>query len=377
MTDDSASGDSTGTSATERADSTDSTGTSATERADSADAAAVRAVLAPFDATVKRRLHGVPPHAVWLVAIDGSRFVCKLNTESRGRAGVEGRVMRFVDRYTSLPVPRVAWVGHEAFLTAHTSRAPMPGTTGDVSWARVAGRALARFHAETAAALDGYGRFTLAEAASGSGAVPTDPTADGDTTTADDHTVRPETDATADQPTDGIAGVETTETHASPREWARAYVEARRPVLERHERGDVADRVTASLRDAPAIFDRAGPAVCRHGWATPEHVAVRDDVVRCVVDFEHALAGPGEFDLWWSCGVGVETGEGRTALVTAYDDVRPLADGFERRRPYYRLLDAVAFYESLYVQNQHGPRETTARAERLDERVEELLAGVE
>jgi hypothetical protein len=48
----------------------------------------------------------------------------------------------------------------------------------------------------------------------------------------------------------------------------------------------------------PDAFADADEPVCCHDLATPEHVAVADDTVACVVDFEHAIAAPAAFDYW-------------------------------------------------------------------------------
>jgi len=53
------------------------------------------------------QLHDVPPHVVHGVTFEGRRAVCKVSTEPRGHAGIEGRVQRHVGRETAVPVPEV------------------------------------------------------------------------------------------------------------------------------------------------------------------------------------------------------------------------------------------------------------------------------
>lgn len=290
---------------------------------------------ARFDShELRGRLHDVPPHEVYEVTVDGQRAVYKGNTGPTGRAGTEGRVLSFVGEHTSTPVPETLLVGDEFYVAAWHDDAPAPGTgrSADVDWARAAGRGLASLHGETAPLLDTYG------------AVPP-----GDRAESDSHD----------------------EWHAA----AVADVRDRRPVLARYGHGDVAGTVLEYLDGHPDAFAGAGGPVCCHGWATPEHVSVVDGEVACMVDFEHAIAAPGEYDVWRTVvpAFGSEESDARTAFREGYESVRPLPDGFERRRPYYALLNMVYYFQSLYVQDQHEPSETAAMAERLRTRVTELV----
>jgi len=109
-------------------------------------------------------------------------------------------------------------------------------------------------------------------------------------------------------------------------------------------------------------------------------VAVEAEQVGCMVDFEHAVAAPGEFDYWRTVfpALGGEDDEDtRRAFRTGYNSVRALPDGLARRRPLYRLLNGVYFFESLYVQNQHGPAGTARRAASLRDLIDETVAGLE
>ena len=131
-----------------------------------------------------------------------------------------------------------------------------------------------------------------------------------------------------------------------PNEVHLVEVDGRRAVLKRSTgpRGDAAvvDEVAEFVRERPDRFVAAGDdgaeaesepepePVLVHGWFSPEHVAVRDDTVCSVVDFEHAMAGAAEYDLWRlaipTFGLGTER-EDRAAwerFREAYESVRPL-----------------------------------------------------
>lgn len=288
------------------------------------------------DYRIVRQLHDVPPHEVFEVVVDGTRSVYKGDTGPTGSATTEGRVIEFVGRETSVPVPDIHHVGDGWYLAAWDPAAPSPDEEyePDRSWATAAGRGLARLHRETESLLDGYGAFR--------------PVAAGLTTSGHD------------------------EFHAA----ALEYLRDRRQVLARYGHEDVADRVVDFFEGRPDAFDGADGPVCCHGWATPEHVAVEDGAVACMVDFEHAIAAPSEFDYWRTVVPAFGLGKPNPttdAFRAGYESVRPLPDGMSRRKPYYRLLNAVYYFESLYVQDQHGPSETAERAKGLRTVVNELL----
>lgn len=113
----------------------------------------------------------------------------------------------------------------------------------------------------------------------------------------------------------------------------------------------------------------AGAPVCCHGWWTPEHVPVVDGDVACVVDFEHALAAPDEYDYWRTVLPTFADEAALGAFREGYEAVRALPGGFEARQPLYEALVGVYYFESLYVQDQHGPAATEQRATRLRESV--------
>ena len=286
---------------------------------------------------VVRRLRDVPPHEVYEVRVDGRRAVCKVDAGPTGNAGVEGRVTAFVGERTSVPVPEILHVGGDRYVAAWHPDAPAPGVdrTVDGEWAAAAGRGLATLHAETAPLLDGYGRFESR----------------GDDIVVEGHD----------------------DWHAA----ALADVRRRRPILARYGHADVADAVIDALRDRPDAFEGAGGPVCCHGWATPEHVATPDGRVACVVDFEHALAAPGEYD-YWRTVLPTFAGDDATrrAFREGYDSVRSLPAGVERRAPFYVLLNEVYYVQSLYVQERRGPEETAERAAWLRNSVRERLEAL-
>lgn len=283
-----------------------------------------------FNTRVVQQLHDVPPHEVYELTVDGRRAVYKGDTGPTGSAGLEGRVLNFVGRETGVPVPDVLLVGTDYYVAESHSAAPDPAATRtpDRNWAIAAGRGLATLHAETAPVIEQYGQFQPA----------------GDTVAVSGHD-----------------------------EWhdaALAYLRRRRPVLARYGHADMADAVIDLLADRPGAFSGAGGAVCCHGWATPAHVSVADGRVTCMIDFEHAIAAPGEFDYWRTVVPTFDTdGAARRAFREGYESVRPLPEGMDRRAPLYRLLNAVYYFESLYVQEQYGPDETEKRAESLREHV--------
>lgn len=296
------------------------------------------ALATRFDSySIRRQLHDVPPHEVFEVTVDGRRAVFKRDTGPTGTAGVEGRVTAFVGDETSVPVPEILAAGDDWYLAAWHPDAPEPDVGGDPdeSWARAAGRGLATLHAETAEHVDSFGRFR--------------PGGNGD-------------------------GVRV-EGGDDWREAAMAYVRRRRPVLDDHGHADVADAVLEYLREHPGALSGASDPVCCHGWWTPEHVPVADREVACVVDFEHALAAPAEYDYWrtvvptFDGGTALDDGAALDTFREGYESVRALPDGVDARRPLYLALLGVYYVESLYVQDQHDQAATEQRASAFRELV--------
>ncbi|WP_254547203.1 phosphotransferase family protein [Halomarina pelagica] len=288
--------------------------------------------------SIVRQLHDVPPHEVYEVFVDGQRAVYKGNTGPTGKATLEGHVIAFVGDQTSVPVPEILLVGDGYYVAAWHPNAPAPdeGGQADETWAYAAGRGLATLHNETDPLIDRYGRFR--------------PSVNGTVVAEDD------------------------DWHAA----ALAYVHQYRPTLAQHGHADVADMVLEFLKDHPSVFSGADGPVCCHGWATPEHVTVVDEQVACMVDFEHAIAAPGEFD-YWRTGLptfGRDCDASGEAFRAGYESVRSLSSGFERRKPLYTILNGVYYFESLYVQDQHGPEETREHAQKLRDGVLEAVEQV-
>ncbi len=274
---------------------------------------------------IERTLHAVPPHEVYEVAVDGRRAVCKVSVDDRGSAGVEGRVQRFVDRRTSIPVPAVIDVGEDWFVAAYREGAPEePADDERVledAWLRIAGRALATLHEE--ARFDRPGLFAVE-------CDPNDPASDLRVDAARDVTWANGLD-------DQLAVYERA---VSGTGYERAIAETREFLADYADRFDVLDDEASLL----------------HGWFTPEHVAVSGGDPTCVIDFEHALAGSPEWDYWrtavplflgsaWECPEGAET-----VFRSAYESVRPLPDGFDERAAAYRAFVAASHLDSLATQ---------------------------
>ncbi|WP_330631412.1 phosphotransferase [Halocatena halophila] len=285
--------------------------------------------------SIVRQLRAVPPHEVYEVTVNGHHAVYKGNTGPTGKAAIEGRVTAFLGEQTSVPVPRIVRVGDDYFVAKWHPDAPPADARRDIdeTWAFVAGRGLATLHAETNQFIDTYGQF---------------------------------------QPQNG----ELTITGAS--DWhtaAIAYVRRHRSVPDQQGHADSVDTVIDVLTDRSELFEDADSPVCCHGWATPEHISVSDDQVNCIVDFEHALAAPGEFDYWRTV---FPTFNHNTAALEqtfrdGYESIRSFPAGFERRKPLYLLMNLVYYFKSLYVQNQHGLEETAKRAKRFRKDISETV----
>lgn len=289
---------------------------------------------------IVRQLHGVPPHEVYEISIEDRRAIYKGDTGPTGRAGIEGRIISFVGDRTSVPVPEILCIGTDYYIAAWHPDAPHPQETyqTDSEWAAAAGRGLATLHEETATEIDSYGQFVVQD----------------------------------DRLT--VSGYD--DWHAAAIEYVQKY----RPTLGQYGHADMADAVIEFFANRPDVFAGCGGAVCCHGWATPEHVAVADGQVVCMVDFEHALAAPGEFDYWRTLVPTfgpAETNDARKKFRAGYESIRPLQDEFDRRRPLYGLLNGIYFFESLYVQDQHSPEEEAERAAAYRERIYDTIDSLE
>lgn len=292
-----------------------------------------------FDShSIVRQLHDVPPHEVYEVYVDGHHAVFKGDTGPTGNAATEGHVIAFLGEETAVPVPQILHVGEDHFVSAWHPDAPPANQSGDVDerWAFVAGRGIATLHAETDRLIGRYGAF---------------------------------------QPVTGeLSSTGETDWHTA----AIAYIRRHRSVPDEHGHTDIVDTAIDALTDRPDLFEDAGEPVCCHGWATPEHVSVTDDHVSCMVDFEHAIAAPGEFDYWRTVlpTFHHEPPALERAFRNGYESIRSLPTGFEQRKSLYVLLNLIYYIESLYVQDQQGPVETARRAERFRNAINETVASL-
>jgi len=286
--------------------------------------------------SISECLHEVPPYEVHEVAVDGVRAVCKVDAHPEGEAAIEGRVHRYVDRETAVPVPEILAVGSDHYVMAYDGAVPDP--EADISvreWARPAGAGMAQLHAETAR--DRTGRPTVSD------------------------------------------GRLTSETHDSWVETALAFLRGRRAYLETVGHADIADRVIEFVEANPAVFETDGQPVLCHGNWLPDHVGVeraRVEVARvqAVIDFEHALFAPPAYDYWRV--VLPLFGDDKTArerFEAGYESVRPLPTD---RREAHLLLNGVSYLRSLYLQDQHDPDTTERKAAQFREGVSETLETV-
>lgn len=298
---------------------------------------AVRDALASHaaDYGVCRRLHDVPPHAVYEVTVEGTRAVCKIARGPAADPATEARVLEYVRAHTPVPVPRVLAVGRDHFLAEWHDGVPEdPSVDGPT--VRTMGRGLATLHAAAADDFDASGRLR----------------AEGGRPTVD-----------ADE------------------RWSDTLVALladRRDYLDGAGYGDLAREALAFVRDHRDLF-AVDDATLVHGNFLPEHVGIEGGEVACVVDFEHALAGPGEWDYLRTVlplfGGARGHGVPRGTFREAYESVRPLPPGFDRRRVAYRAINAVSYLKALHVQraDRDPPAELARRAYALREHARSSL----
>jgi len=301
------------------------------------------------DYAVGPELHAVPPHLVHEVRFRGRRAVCKVATGPPADPVTEGRVTEFVARETTVPVPEVLAVGRhpDHYVAAWVDGLPDENPVFDESTARAMGRGLATLHAETEERFDATGHlrgWTDREVAGG-----------------------------------GESGATTALSLDARDAWSETLldrIEARRRYLAGVGYDDVAERVAGFVRDHRGLFDAAEGAALLHGTYLPEHVATSDGRVDVVVDFEHALVGPPEYDYLRTAipvfaGSGTEHDVPESVFQEAYESVRPLPTGFEARRDAHVLVQTVSYLRALFVQDRHD--DPTEGAEWFREHVESTL----
>lgn len=284
------------------------------------------------DYEIRERIHAVPPHEVWAVTVDGRAAVCKIATRPEGDPAAEAAVIDFVDRETSVTVPSILATGPHSFLAEWCDAAPSEADAViDEVTVRALGKAMATLHEETA--FQNYGFPT---------------------------------------PDDGAFAVNTRDTwHAVAREYLQ---DCRRYLARVGYDAEAALVIDAIDETAHLLGDSGAPVLC-HGNLLPAHVAVEDGRPGCVVDFEHALVAPPEYDYLRTV---MPVFEGRTGhgvdedvFRDAYESVRPLPAGSDRRKRIFRLLNLVSYLRALDLQNHGIGADERARAEGMAEVIRE------
>ncbi|RDI72039.1 phosphotransferase [Halopelagius longus] len=279
---------------------------------------AVRDALESHDATaaVERELHVVPPHAVYEATFGGRRAVCKVARGPTADPATEAAVLRYVAAETPVPVPRVLASGDDHFVAEWCDDVPADPSLTEAR-VRAMGRGLAALHRSAAEDFRATGRVRVGP--------------------------------------DGL-------THSNDEAWSETLCELvsdRASYLDAVGYGDLAREIRAVVRENADRLDAVGETTLLHGNYLPDHVGVAAGGVARVIDFEHALVGPGEWDYLRTVVpvFGVDptptAGVSPAAFRDAYESVRPLPEGFERRRPLYHLANAASYLRALHVQRSH------------------------
>ncbi|NHX37168.1 MULTISPECIES: phosphotransferase family protein [Halolamina] len=294
---------------------------------------------------IVRERHRVRPHATYEVRFRGERAVCKLEIHPEAELGREAAAMRYVDAATSIPVPELLAVGDDHFVARWDDSVPRATPTRDEARIRALGRGLATLHADTAE-IGWTGRLEPA--------------------------------SVVDDPTEPPVETE-------PR-WSDtliALLERRARFLDGVGYGDLAREVLGWVREDRALFDAAGDAVLCHGNYFGEHVGLdTDGEVAAVIDFEHALAAPAEWDYLRTVlpvfGPGADHDVPEAVFREAYESVRPLPTGFDRCREALTLCNGLSYLRSLHLQrgDRDAPHAVARRARRLAASIRDRLAAV-
>ncbi|MFC7196564.1 phosphotransferase enzyme family protein [Halosimplex aquaticum] len=249
---------------------------------------------------IREQLHDVPPHAVYEVRADGRRAVCKVARGEAADPETEAAVVDHVDRRTDLPVPSVLAAGDGYFVASWLDGLPAEDEVPDPDeidavYARALGRGLARLHDATA---ETFARPGFPRPGGGDGRLAVD---------------------ARDRWVGVVRGLlDRFANYLADTEWVDPVREAR-----------------ALVEDCPDLFAGAGAPVLCHGNALPDHVGFETDAsgdpteVAALVDFEHALVAPGEYD-FWRTAIPVFGRPGAdaprpalSAFRTGYESVRP------------------------------------------------------
>ncbi|GAB7094685.1 hypothetical protein JCM30237_18380 [Halolamina litorea] len=307
------------------------------------------------DYEIVRELHRVRPHATYEVRLKGERAVCKVETHPEADLGAEAAAMQYVGEATSVPVPEPLAVGDDHLVARWMDAVPEDAPPRDEARIRALGRGLATLHAETAEI--GW-----------TGAL---------------------------QPASAVDDPATPPIDSDPR-WSDtllAMLEDRARYLAEVGYGGLAGEVLAWAREERDLFDTAGDAVLCHGNYFGEHVAIgkgadqvhvavrssgdgvhvalggEGDEIAAVIDFEHALAAPAGWDYLRTVmpvfGPGADHGVPERVFREAYESVRPLPAGFDRRREAYVLCNGLSYLRSLHLQRgNRDPSHAVARRAR-------------
>ena len=279
---------------------------------------------------IVRELHRVRPHATYEIRFRGERAVCKVETHPEADLGAEAAVMRYVADYTSVPVPELLAVGDDHFVARWSDAVPDGTPPRDEARIRALARGLATLHAET----DGIGWTGFLRPASA----------------VDDPTIPP------------------IDTRPCWSDTVIELLEKRAAFLEDIGYGDLARDVLGWVCENRSLFDGAGDAVLCHGNFFGEHVGhdPESGAITTVIDFEHALAAPAEWDYLRTTlpvfGPDSEHDVPESVFREAYESVRPLPAGFDRRREALILCNGLSYLRSMHLQRgDQGPPEVVAR----------------
>ncbi|WP_049980679.1 phosphotransferase family protein [Halolamina rubra] len=294
---------------------------------------------------IVRELHRVRPHVTYEVRFRGERAVCKLETHPEATLGREAAAMRYVAESTSVPVPELLAVGDDHFVARWVDAVPDGTPTCDEARIRALGRGLATLHAETAE-IGWPGRLRPASAV-------------------DDPTTPP------------------VESNPCWSDTLIALLERRARFLDGVGYGELARDVLGWVREHRDLFDAAGDAVLCHGNYFGEHVGLETGgTVAAVIDFEHALAAPAEWDYLRTVlpvfGPGVDHDVPEAAFREAYESVRPLPAGFDRRREALTLCNGLSYLRSLHLQrgDRDSAQAVARRARRLAASIRDRLGSL-
>jgi len=296
---------------------------------------------------IVRELHRVRPHATYEVRFRGERAICKVETHPEAELGREAAAMRYVAATTSAHVPELLAIGDDHYVARWCDAVPDDTPVRDEARIRALGRGLATLHAETAE-IGWTGQLRPASAVEDPATPPVD---------------------------------------ADPR-WGDtllALLEQRQQFLEGVGYGDLARDVLAWVCENRDLFDAAGDAVLCHGNYFGEHVGLDPEAgsVTTVIDFEHALAAPAEWDYLRTVlplvGPGADHDVPEAVFREAYESVRPLPAGFDQRRDALTLCNGLSYLRSLHLQrgDQDPPHAVARHGRRLAESVRGRLASLE